>query len=180
MADLKNEYLAQYVIQQLRREVGEEFFSRLVESQAKGSINSERHVDLLNLWKLANEDKLAAHEKGKRLEVFAKSFFGQFFRIVKANMNTEAGEIDILLENTTSTPFWLEFGSDILVECKNWISHVPIHEVGHFGFKATQFRVRLVFFLALSGFTEDALQAMRNLAASSKRTIDGSDFEGRY
>jgi hypothetical protein len=163
---LENQQLAQYVVQEFRREIGDRFLSLIVEDYSQGAPPTSVHGDLLNKWKLIRQPGILPVEKGRRLEHFTKEFFGQFFKVVRSNLNTEDGEIDIVLENTNASPFWLEFGADVLVECKNWSSHTPIHEIGAFGYKASRFRVRLAFFLAVSGFTPDAIRSMRNQAAS--------------
>lgn len=168
---LRNEQLAQYVVQEIHREIGDHFFSLMTEAR-KGSLpSSEAFTDLLGKWRLINQPGILAVEKGRRLERFAKDFFAQFFRVVRSNLNTEDGEIDLLLENQNMSPFWLEFGSDVLVECKNWSNHTPLHEVGAFTYKATRYKVRLAFFLSVAGFTSDARRTMRNQAASSAEPL---------
>lgn len=164
---LENQQLASYVVQEFRQEVGDRFLAMLARDFGRGGIAVDVHRDLLAEWRLVNQHGLSPNEKGRRLEGFAKKFFGQFFTVVSSNLNTEDGEIDIVLENKNVSPFWLEFGADILVECKNWNSHTPVSEIGAFTYKASHVRVRLAFFLAVSGFTTDAIRSMRNQAASA-------------
>lgn len=164
---LENQQLASYVVQEFRQEVGDRFLSLLARDFGRGGMVGDVHGDLLAEWQLVNQDGLSPNEKGRRLERFAKRFFGQFFTVVTSNLNTEDGEIDIVLENKNVSPFWLEFGADVLVECKNWNSHTPVSEIGAFTYKASRVRVRLAFFLAVSGFTVDAIRSMRNQAASA-------------
>lgn len=164
---LRNEQLAQYVVQEIHREIGDHFFSLMTEARRGTPPSSGASTDLLGKWRLINQPDILAVEKGRRLERFANDFFDQLFRVVRSNLNTEDGEIDLLLENQNMSPFWLEFGSDVLVECKNWSSHTPLHEVGTFTYKATRHKVKLAFFVSVAGFTSDARRTMRNQAASS-------------
>jgi hypothetical protein len=164
---LASRQLADYVVQQFRREVGDRFVSLILDSHATRAKPADPHNNLVNQWKRTKQVGLQSFEKGRRLEAFARAFFSQFFKVVNANLNTEDGEIDVLLENTNASPFWLEYGSDILVECKNWNANTPLHDVGAFAYKAGRARVRLAFFLSVTGFTVDAVRTMRNQAASS-------------
>lgn len=168
---LRNEQLAQYVVQEIHREIGDRFFSLMTEARVGSPPSSETFTDLLGKWKLINQPGILAVEKGRRLERFAKDYFGQLFRVVRSNLNTEDGEIDLLLENQNMSPFWLEFGSDVLVECKNWSSHTPLHEVGAFTYKATRHKVKLAFFVSVAGFTSDARRTMRNQAAAAAEPL---------
>jgi hypothetical protein len=178
---LKNQQLAQNVIEEFRQELGDHFFSLMQESYGQGGPSTDVHGDLLRKWKLVKEPVALPLEKGRRLEDFARDFFRQFFTIVSSNLNTENGEVDIVMENTNASPFWLEFGADMFAECKNWSSHVPVHEILAFGNKVSLCRGRLAFFLAVSGFTPDALQTIRNLAVSANGPLivplTGDDIE---
>lgn len=164
---LTNTNLAAYVAQQFRDEVGDRFIALLNPGQPVLGSTTNISVDLLDLWNGVNEPGLPSHVKGRRLEEFAKCFFGKVFGVIESNLNTEDGEIDVLLENRNTSPFWLEFGSDIFVECKNWTSHTPLHEIAAFSYKATRYGVRLAFFFAVSGFTSDAARTMKNQAVST-------------
>lgn len=126
---------------------------------------------LLQLFDSACDLCLEQHERGVRFEDFAEGFFSQVFRIVSRNLRTENGELDLIIENVRSDPFWMEFGGDVLVECKNWNSNIPVKEVGHFLSKVSQGRVKLAFFLSVSGFTEHARRTLRNQAASGAAAL---------
>lgn len=60
--------------------------------------------------------------KGKLLEKLCTSVFKSIagFEIIYTNGITQDEEIDILIGNNRSEPFWLNQGPLILVECKNW------------------------------------------------------------
>ena len=99
------------------------------------------------------------------------AFFGEVFSIVKTNLNTENGELDLILENTKTDPFWLEFGSDVLVECKNCTEKVPSQQVGNFADKVTQAHRKLAFFVSVSGFTSDAMRRLQNHSANAASSL---------
>ena len=181
----RNPQLTSYVIQEIRKQVGEPFVRLLAGAYSESPEHTPRtedlstpkaapskteppdiYTELSRRWRLAIQDKLSSVEKGRLLEDFAKAFFGTLFVVVESNLYTENGEIDVLLENRGTSPFWLEYGSHVLVECKNWGSHVPLDEIGLVGYKASAFGIRLAFMLTKSGVTKDAKRTVRNQAAS--------------
>jgi hypothetical protein len=114
----------------------------------------------------ACDKALPNHQRGAEFEAFTQEFFAPLFNIVQQDCRTEAGEIDFILEVRLQSPFWLEFGADVLVECKNLSKPVELKDVGHFDSKVRQSRVKLAFFVSVSGFTVDAMTDMRNLSSN--------------
>ena len=164
-----NSELMNYVVREFTREVGQPFVDLLARSAGGrgGQDPSARtSIELLHLFDSACDPRLANHERGARFEDFAVGFLGEAFKVVSRDLHTENGELDAVVEITRSDPFWIEFGGDALVECKNWTSNVPLKEVGAFLNKVTQGRVKLAFFVSVSGFTEDARRTLRNHAAN--------------
>ncbi|RVD46265.1 hypothetical protein EN812_18315 [Mesorhizobium sp. M4B.F.Ca.ET.169.01.1.1] len=51
------------------------------------------------------------------------------FEIIDERYWTGAGEIDLIAEITLATPFWREFGGDVLIECKNWATRLAMEKV---------------------------------------------------
>ncbi len=156
-------------------EVGEGFVSQLIDS-ANRSLSDREPVDvyddLLALLERTGDAGLASHDKGRLFEEFSSRFFGQCFSIVRRDYNTENGEIDLVLEMKKSEPFWADYGGEVLVECKNWNTDVPLEEVGSFAHKVAQVRgIQLAFFVSGSGFTEDAIRTLRNQAGNASSPL---------
>jgi|GEM_PF-6358865 len=122
--------------------------------------------DLLTILDAASDMTVPNHVRGARFEAFAERMFSGLFKVVFKDYRTENGELDLILENLGHSPFWLEFGGDVLVECKNLTNRAPTHDIGHFLNKVTQARVKLAFILSDSGFTADAERALRNHASN--------------
>lgn len=155
------------MLDQLQRELGTDLIKKL----AGGIIDEKRpqqetiHSVLRRQLSAIRSDTLPSHEKGKRFEEFAERFFRQSFNVIDVNRNTENGEIDLILENTGTDPFWTEWGGDIFVECKNWNKSRPLKETAVFTNKVRMSRGKLGFFVSVSGFTEDALRTLKNQVA---------------
>lgn len=163
----KNQKLTEYVVREFAREVGSPFIDLLISTKDERQGRKEDiYSTLMRKWDLFSEPSCSSHEKGRRFEEFASDLFAQVFRVVSRDLNTENGELDIVLEIIKSDPFWMEFGGDALVECKNWASHTPLKEVGAFAHKVAQGRVKLAFFISISGFTEDAERTLKNHASN--------------
>ena len=163
----ENSVLEAYVLDQLRRELGSELIKKLV----VGDIQEKRpqpegiHSQLRRQLAEVLDSALPPQKKGKIFENFAERFFRQSFNIVDLNVNTENGEIDLIVENTGTHPFWTEWGGDIFVECKNWNTSRPLKETAAFSNKVRMSRGKLGFFVSVSGFTEDALRTLKNQVA---------------
>ena len=163
----ENRNLEAYVLDELRRELGSDLVTRLADGLAQGNPDSNEsvHSHLLRLLAECGQGNQLPHEKGKRFEQFCARLFEQAFRVIAQNTSTENGEVDLILENTGTDPFWSEWGGDILVECKNWNSSRPLKETAAFAQKVRSSRGRLGFFVSMDGFTEDAVRTLRNQVA---------------
>lgn len=124
------------------------------------------HYALMRKLDQACDKALPNHRRGAEFEAFTQAFFAPLFNTVQQDCRTEAGEIDLILEVRLQSPFWSEFGADVLVECKNLSAPVELKEVGHFDSKVRQARVKLAFFVSVSGFTVDAMRDLRNLSSN--------------
>jgi len=159
-----NEALIDYVIGELARELGPDIIRRLAKSPSEVRAPST-HASLQNLFLRSKNGNLSSLQKGKLFEEFVARLFGEVFEIVSCDTNTENGEIDLIVENKQTDPFWLEYGGDILVECKNWIDARPLEELGFFAHKVRRTRAKLGFFVSASGLTDDALQTSKYQAS---------------
>lgn len=174
-ARTRNIRLANYVYKVFIDEVGQEFFDGVADfrsSPADPTSEPDQYEVLLNLWDLCFEEGLESHIKGHRFEAFAKGLFNSFSKVVRHDLHTENGELDLVCESIIATPFWRDYGGEFLVECKNWAAKVPISEVGHFAHKVEMARdVRLAFFFSVNGFTEDARRTLRNQAVKESKAL---------
>jgi hypothetical protein len=179
-----NQQLAEYVVHEFIEEFGEPFAKlllKVLDNRKEEKPEADPYVSLLRKWDGYSQDNLAAHIKGSRFEEFAIEFFSQSFAVVSHDLNTENGELDLILEIIKKDSFWIEFGGDVFVECKNWASNIPLKDVGAFVAKVTQGRVKLAFFISASGFTGDAEERLRiqasNVAAPLIVPINGIDIK---
>ena len=165
-----NHQLKETVVYAFVNETGREFINLLIETISPNIVNEandNKIKNLIELWEHAFEADLPSHVKGERFEDFAEDFFGRVFEIISRNLNTENGEFDLIVGHKKIDPFWSEFGGDILIECKNWSSNVPLKEVTSFINKVNQSRVKLAFFVSVSGFTADATRTLKNNVSNS-------------
>lgn len=136
---------------------------------------------LVGKWRRTVAPGVGPQEKGRLFEEFIRELFGRVFRVVHSDLLTESGEIDIILEIVSQEPFWSEFGSDVIVECKNWNNKTPLKEVAAFCDKANQLRIKLAFIVSVSGFTEDSLRTIQNHAMNHDSAlivpISGEDLQ---
>ena len=166
----RNRQLSEYVVREFTREIGQPFVDLLIRINTPGTVEEvpeDDFDDIHDLWERAIDNDQPNHVKGSRFEDFSEAFFGSVFKVVSRDLNTENGELDIVIELGRMDPFWFEFGGDALIECKNWNSNVPLKEVGSFINKVNQSRVRLGFFVSVSGFTTDAIRTLKNNASNS-------------
>ena len=102
-------------------------------------------------------------------------------RIVEKNFRTAAEEIDLLLSNSLSDPFWIALGSPlILVECKNWTAKVGVSELRIFESKITDRGAlcKVGIFVSMSGFTKPFLERLQSFQSTGGVifAIDGSEL----
>jgi len=110
-------------------------------------------------------------QKGKQLECFCAELLSIQFKIIEKNLLTHNGEIDLIVENKSTDPFWSDFSTDYFVECKFWKEKVPIEKILAFFTKVSNSSIKLGFFISLSGFTKDALREFENIASKSLSPI---------
>lgn len=118
---------------------------------------AERQEKIVETWKRAREEK-NAQTKGALLETLMELLFSsiQGFEYVRSNRQNELEEIDVLVQNNSTDPFWQKEGSYLLIECKNWSSKVGVNELSLFQQKVERRydRSKLGFFVAMSGYAE--------------------------
>lgn len=118
--------------------------------------NGNREEALRKLW-----DELRAendpHRKGLLLEDFVALLFKSIrgFERTETRRHSEEEEIDIIVPNESSDPYWQQESQFFLGECKNWSAKVNPKELAHLRAKLEDRsgRAKLGFFIAPNGFT---------------------------
>lgn len=142
-------------------------FGEILRQKARQSIESVRDRRLLALRSDAREQQLAERwqaaqaetdrlKKGPLLEETIKLLLQTMpgWSSIRSNVSNEIEEIDLLVRNESTDPFWSRQSDYLLVECKNWSSHVGSPEFDRFYGKMTRRygRCRLGLLIALGGF----------------------------
>ena len=151
------------LVEKIVEVAGDRYSSDLLSALQRrpGAKSQEKPSDLRERWKeVVNSAGLGSHQRGRRLELFAVEFFGTLFRVVSHGVDTDLGQVDLLIENVMAGPFWSELGGDIPVECKNRQDRCGVSDVNTFLAKVGP-RLRLGFILSSSGFTVDAQTRLR-------------------
>jgi ActR/RegA family two-component response regulator len=148
-------------------------FSTLLRVKVANAVASVRDRRLANLGDAAAERAIVElwqsvraetdpHRKGKSLEDLLLMVFRSIpgFTRVQNRFSNAIEEIDILLRNESTDPFWVKEGAYFLFECKNWSKPVGRSEIDTFVRKLERRhqRCKLGFFAAVTGFTEPALR----------------------
>jgi CheY-like chemotaxis protein len=119
----------------------------------------------------AERDK---NKKGALLEQLMALLFKSISGLhrVWVRIRNEVEEIDLLVQNDSTDPFWQKESPYILVECKNWSTHVGAKEVLNLWAKmeGRHNRCRLAFFVAAGGFA-DSIRALQLQQARDERLI---------
>lgn len=130
--------------------------------------NGKREEVIRDLWKQVTTET-DTHRKGKLLEDLLALVFKSIPGFERAQTDRQSGDeqIDLLIPNESSDPFWQQAQSQyFLGECKNWSGPVDPKELDAFRQKIERRfgRCRLGFFVAIGGFTKGfgtVLQAER-------------------
>jgi CheY-like chemotaxis protein len=148
-------------------------FSTLLRVKVANAVASVRDRRLANLGDAAAELAIAElwqtvraeadpHRKGKALEDLLLVVFRTIPGLTRVwnRVTNEIEEIDILLRNESTDPFWVKEGAYVLFECKNWSKPVGRSELDVFVRKLERRhqRCKLGFFVAVGGFTDPALK----------------------
>ncbi len=168
-------------------------FSTLLRVKVANAVASVRDLRLASLGDAAAEQAITElwrtvrtetdpHRKGKALEDLLLVVFRSIpgFTRVRNHVKNEIEEIDIVLRNESTDPFWIKEGPYFLFECKNWSKPVGRSEIDVFVRKLERRhqRCKLGFFAAYAGFTDPAWKTQ--LADSKDEVLvvlmDGEDL----
>lgn len=126
--------------------------------RALAALSTERREqELLRAWQAA-QTASDPHARGELLETVMLLVFRMIpgFEHAQIRKRNDIEEIDVIVQNCSTDPFWQKEGSYVLVECKNWSSSVGVPELKLFRQKIEDRfgRSALGFFIAMGGYTE--------------------------
>jgi ActR/RegA family two-component response regulator len=128
---------------------------------------------ILSTWAAAQVER-DKNKKGALLEqlvnLLLKSVPGM--RRLWTRVRNEIEEIDLLVQNDSTDPFWQKESPYLLVECKNWSGRVGTKEVRDLWAKMEGHhkRCRLALFVAAGGFAE-SLRTLQATQAHDERMV---------
>lgn len=120
--------------------------------------NGKREEAIRELWHNVRTEK-DPHQKGQQLEDLVALLFKSIpgFERTQTNRKSLDEQIDIIIPNESTDPFWQQAQSQyFLGECKNWSKPVGPTELDSFrlDIKRRFGRCRLGFFIGIGGFTQ--------------------------
>ncbi len=125
---------------------------------------------------LANWNELLEAKDRKKKGVLLENLCRFIFRTIpgwnriRSRVKTPTEEIDLVIENESSKEFWKNYGTIILVECKNWYGK---RKPGRIEFDAFRSKIerrgikdcRLGFFVSLNGVTKTFKMELNRIAS---------------
>jgi hypothetical protein len=131
-----------------------------------------RAADLLERMRVLNKTPdVTNHARGDVLESLIDALLrteAPEVRVVEKNLRTEEEEIDLVLSNGLSDPFWSTLTSPIIfVECKNWSKKAGVPELRIFESKMRDRAAvcRIGIFVSRSGFTSPFMTRLKAIQA---------------
>lgn len=153
----------------------DELFSALLSPKLRNAVEAVRALELSGLTTAETEAQIRAtwacveserdpNRKGKLLEDLMVLIFKTIpgFQQTTPNRQNDIEEIDILVQNASTDPFWSKESQYLLAECKNWSKPAGAPELRGFFHKLERRfnRARLGFFIAPGGFTGTMKEAL--------------------
>lgn len=134
-------------------------------------------------WQHLQDPALTPQARGQALEALVVALFRSMpgFEHARTNVRNPSQEIDVVVRNKATDPFWQRQGDYLLVECKHWNAPVDPKELAHIKDKAQRYgRCKLAFFIAWSGFTAGLRDQLIKGAGGDLLivTLDRADLEG--
>lgn len=143
---------------------------------------AQREAEIVEAWKGARVEA-DANKKGELLERLMVLLFRSIEGFERAAVNRQNAleEIDVVVQNSSTDPFWQKEGSYLLAECKNWTSPVGVPELKLFRLKIEDRygRSALGFFIAPGGYasTVKVETWTRRAGQSLVVLLDGADLD---
>lgn len=141
-------------------------------------------VAIRETWAAAMDPATDRAHKGRFLEDALELLFRGMpgFAAVSRNRRNPVEEIDLVVRNESTDPYWMKEGPYILVECKNWSSTVGSAEVTRFRTKLQDRfdRARLGILVAPGGLARDVETTLARASNAPHLVVplDRSDMEG--
>lgn len=141
----------------------------------EGSLGSDfwfaRAVDIL--YQIKNPDPgVTTKRKGDLLEELMSALVNieaSELAVIEKNFRTREEEIDLVLSNSLTNPFWISIGSPlILVECKNWASKIGNQELRVFESKMRDRGAicKVGIFVSIAGFSSTFFRRLKQFQES--------------
>ena len=128
--------------------------------------------------------EIDAHNKGVFWEDVAEYVLKNVagWRVMGRRIRAGAQEIDLSISNVSLDNELWQLGAYILVECKNWNTHVDIHQIRNIAHISSMKGNKTAILFASYGVTADAQEEIQRLAASniSIICITASDLRKLY
>ncbi len=135
-------------------------------------------IELRTVWAAALAEQ-NPHRKGALLEQVMKLLFKSIpgFEEASTNIRSDSEEIDVVVRNRSTDPFWAKEGQYLFGECKNWSTKSGAAEARNFSEKlqAKRQRASMGLFFSVNGFTEGF---KTELVKRSERTELVIPFDG--
>ena len=93
------------------------------------------------------------------------------WKVTGKRIRAGAQEIDLSIVNTSLDDELWQLGAYVLVECKNWNTHVDIHQVRNIAHISTMKGNKTAILFASNGITADARNEIKRLTASNLNII---------
>ena len=153
----------------------DEFFSALLSPKLRNAVEVVRALRLAGQTPAETEEQIRTtwegveseadpNRKGKLLEDLMVLLFKTIpgFRQVTPNRQNDIEEIDVLIQNESTDPFWSKESQYFLAECKNWSKPSGVAELRSFLYKLEHrfHRANLGFFIAPGGLTGTMKEAL--------------------
>ena len=140
-------------------------------------LDDGKKMKLRELWNKCNE-ATSTKDKGRALEEFATSFFGEVFEVVNVNRQTRFGEIDLICE-VKQAAFWARWPGDCFVECKNQKEKTGVDIANEFAGKCSTVRLALAFLVSVQPLTNPSKERLARswgeVGTPDMAWLDGSD-----
>jgi CheY-like chemotaxis protein len=135
--------------------------------------NGKRDAAIKELWDRA-QTEANKNRKGALLEDLLAMVFKAIpgFEQTTTNRHSIDEEIDVVIRNESTDPFWSKQGSYLLGECKNWSTTVDRKEFDAFRSKLRRRSGQSCFgfFVSMNGFTE-GFRTARDTARESGEVV---------
>jgi hypothetical protein len=144
-----------------------------------------RAADSLTRIKALNPGNSTTKERGDALEALIEALIKTEepeLQLVERNFRTLEEEIDLVVANSLSDPFWTAQGSPLIfAECKNWSAKPGVPELRIFESKMRDRGavVKVGLFISMSGFAGTFLERLKSVQQSDGLiyAISGEDLE---